>query len=142
MEASELTNGGPKYRAGYRPSSDDLCYVFLLEEDLNRTVRRRGRPDGAPLRSAARGTAASGARSATASPIDASQPPVDRGDLRRGAVVPWPIIIIGDAAHACLRRYRAGCAMCAEDAVVLAETLAGGEHDQVAAEVHERRSRA
>ena len=38
MECSELYYGGPKYKAGYTPISDDLCYAFLLEGNLDRSV--------------------------------------------------------------------------------------------------------
>jgi len=37
------------------------------------------------------------------------------------------VVVIGDAAHALPAAHRAGAAMCAEDAVVLAEVLTGGE---------------
>jgi 2-polyprenyl-6-methoxyphenol hydroxylase-like FAD-dependent oxidoreductase len=30
MDCSELYYGGPKYKAGYTPISEDLCYAFLL----------------------------------------------------------------------------------------------------------------
>ena len=71
MECSELYYGGPKYKAGYTPISDDLCYAFLLEENLDRSFVGEG-PNGGCSRSAARGTAASGARCATAWPTTRS----------------------------------------------------------------------
>ena len=37
MECSEVYYGGPKYKAGYTPISDDLCYAFLLEGNLDRS---------------------------------------------------------------------------------------------------------
>ena len=49
MECSELYYGGPKYKAGYTPISDDLCYAFLLEEDLDRSFVGEG-PNGALLK--------------------------------------------------------------------------------------------
>ena len=85
-------------------------------------------------RSAARGTAASGARCATASPTTRSS--TTSGSRRSASTQPWyrgRTIIIGDAAHACPPLIAQGAAMCAEDAVVLAEMLTSGD---------ERRGRA
>ena len=48
-----------------------------------------------------------------------AQPPVALPWFRGGAIV------IGDAAHACPPLIAQGAAMCAEDAVVLAELVAG-----------------
>ena len=91
MDCSELYYGGPKYKAGYTPISDDLCYAFLLEEQPRPLLRRR-----APERRAAQG-ARPGVRRHLGP--GARQPgrrrdrqlPVDRGDLRRVAVVPRPL---------------------------------------------------
>ena len=90
MECSEVYYGGPKYKAGYTPISDDLCYAFLLEEQPRPLLRRR-----APERRAAQG-ARPGVRRHLGR--GARQPrrrrgrqlPVDRGGLRRGPVVPRP----------------------------------------------------
>ena len=43
MDCSELYFGGPKYKAGYTPISEDLCYAFLLEENLDRSFVGEGR---------------------------------------------------------------------------------------------------
>ena len=45
MDCSELYFGGPKYKAGYTPISEDLCYAFLLEENLDRSFVGEG-PEG------------------------------------------------------------------------------------------------
>ena len=123
MDCSELYYGGPKYKAGYTPISDDLCYAFLLEENLDRSFVGEG-PNGALLKE--RGQGYGGIWGQV------------RDSLADDAVVnyqwieaicvdsPWHrgrTIIIGDAAHACPPLIAQGAAMCAEDAVVLAEML-------------------
>ena len=54
MDCSELYYGGPKYKAGYTPISDDLCYAFLLEENLDRSFVGEG-PNGALLKERGQG---------------------------------------------------------------------------------------
>jgi 2-polyprenyl-6-methoxyphenol hydroxylase-like FAD-dependent oxidoreductase len=127
MDCSELYYGGPKYKAGYTPISEDLCYAFLLEENLDRSFIGEG-PNGALLKE--RGQGYGGTWGAV------------RDSLADDAVVnyqwieaicvdsPWHrgrSIIIGDAAHACPPLIAQGAAMCAEDAVVLAEMLTSGD---------------
>ncbi|MGZ8744616.1 MAG: FAD-dependent monooxygenase [Nocardioides sp.] len=127
MECSELYYGGPKFKAGYTPISDDLCYAFLLEEDLDRSFVGEG-PNGVLLKE--RGQGYGGIWGQV------------RDSLADDAVVnyqwieaicveePWfrgRTIIIGDAAHACPPLIAQGAAMCAEDAVVLAEMLTAGD---------------
>lgn len=126
MDCSELYYGGPKYKAGYTPISEDLCYAFLLEENLDRSFVGEG-PNGALLKE--RGQGYGGTWGAV------------RDSLADDAIVnyqwieaicvdsPWHrgrSIIIGDAAHACPPLIAQGAAMCAEDAVVLAEMLTSG----------------
>jgi len=123
MDCSELYYGGPKYKAGYTPISEDLCYAFLLEENLDRSYVGEG-PRGQELKE--RGQGYGGIWGEV------------RDSLADDAVVnyqwieaicvdsPWHrgrTIIIGDAAHACPPLIAQGAAMCAEDAVVLAEML-------------------
>ena len=123
MDCSELYYGGPKYKAGYTPISEDLCYAFLLEENLDRSFVGEG-PRGAELKE--RGQGYGGIWGQV------------RDSLADDAIVnyqwieaicvdsPWHrgrTIIIGDAAHACPPLIAQGAAMCAEDAVVLAEML-------------------
>jgi 2-polyprenyl-6-methoxyphenol hydroxylase-like FAD-dependent oxidoreductase len=126
MDCSELYYGGPKYKAGYTPISEDLCYAFLLEGNLDRSYVGEG-PRGAELKE--RGQGYGGIWGEV------------RDGLADDAVVnyqwieaicvesPWyrgRTIIIGDAAHACPPLIAQGAAMCAEDAVVLAEMLTTG----------------
>jgi len=127
MDCSEMYYGGPKYKAGYTPISEDLCYAFLLEEDLDRSFVGEG-PRGRELKE--RGQGYGGIWGAV------------RDSLADDAIVnyqwieaicvdePWfrgRSIIIGDAAHACPPLIAQGAAMCAEDAVVLAEMLTGDD---------------
>jgi 2-polyprenyl-6-methoxyphenol hydroxylase-like FAD-dependent oxidoreductase len=127
MDCSELYYGGPKYKAGYTPISDELCYAFLLEGNLDRSYVGEG-PRGAELKE--RGEGYGGVWGQV------------RDSLADDAVVnyqwieaicvdsPWHrgrSIIIGDAAHACPPLIAQGAAMCAEDAVVLAEMLTSGD---------------
>jgi 2-polyprenyl-6-methoxyphenol hydroxylase-like FAD-dependent oxidoreductase len=127
MDCSELYYGGPKYKAGYTPISDDLCYAFLLEENLDRTFVGEG-PNGAVLKERGQGYGGTWGQV--------------RDSLADDAIVnyqwieaicvdsPWHrgrAIIIGDAAHACPPLIAQGAAMCAEDAVVLAEMLTSGD---------------
>jgi 2-polyprenyl-6-methoxyphenol hydroxylase-like FAD-dependent oxidoreductase len=140
MDCSELYYGGPKYKAGYTPISDDLCYAFLLEENLDRSFVGEG-PNGALLKE--RGQGYGGIWGQV------------RDSLADDAIVnyqwieairvdsPWyrgRTIIIGDAAHACPPLVAQGAAMCAEDAVILAEMLTSGDKvDDVLAAFMERR---
>ena len=126
MDCSELYYGGPKYKAGYTPISEDLCYAFLLEENLDRSFVGEG-PKGAQLKE--RGQGYGGLWGQV------------RDSLADDAIVnyqwietvfvdsPWyrgRTVIIGDAAHACPPLIAQGAAMCAEDAVVLTEMLTSG----------------
>jgi 2-polyprenyl-6-methoxyphenol hydroxylase-like FAD-dependent oxidoreductase len=127
MDCSELYYGGPKYKAGYTPISDDLCYAFLLEGNLDRSYLGEG-PRGAELKERGQGYGGTWGEV--------------RDSLADDAVVnyqwieaicvdsPWyrgRTIIIGDAAHACPPLIAQGAAMCAEDAVVLAELVTSGD---------------
>lgn len=127
MDCAEVYYGGPKFKAGYTPISDDLCYAYLLEENLDPSFLGE-HPNGSVMREHGAGYAGIW------------------GEIRDGladdAVVnyqwietvnvpdPWyrgRTIVIGDAVHACPPLIAQGAAMCAEDAVVLAEMLTGGD---------------
>jgi 2-polyprenyl-6-methoxyphenol hydroxylase-like FAD-dependent oxidoreductase len=127
MECSEVYYGGPKYKAGYTPISEDLCYAFLLEGNLDRSYLGE-HPNGAVFKEHGRGYGGIWGEV--------------RDSLTNDAVVnyqyieailvddPWyrgRSIVIGDAAHACPPLIAQGAAMCAEDAVVLAEMLTTGD---------------
>jgi 2-polyprenyl-6-methoxyphenol hydroxylase-like FAD-dependent oxidoreductase len=126
MDCSELYYGGPKYKAGYTPISEDLCYAFLIEGNLDRSFVGEG-PNGTLFKE--RGEGYGGTWGEV------------RDSLADDAVVnyqwieamrvdsPWyrgRTILVGDAVHACPPLIAQGAAMCSEDAVILAEMLTSG----------------
>jgi 2-polyprenyl-6-methoxyphenol hydroxylase-like FAD-dependent oxidoreductase len=125
MECSEMYYGGPKYKAGYTPISPDLCYAFLLEENLDRSFVGE-HPNGAVLKEHGRGYGGIWGEVRDSLADDAI---VNYQWIETVSVDdPWyrgRTIVIGDAAHACPPLIAQGAAMCAEDAVVLAELLTG-----------------
>jgi 2-polyprenyl-6-methoxyphenol hydroxylase-like FAD-dependent oxidoreductase len=126
MDCSELYFGGPKYKAGYTPISEDLCYAFLLEENLDRSYLGEG-PRGAELKERGQGYGGIWGQVRDSLADDAI---VNYQWIEAICVEsPWyrgRTIIIGDAAHACPPLIAQGAAMCAEDAVILAEMLTAG----------------
>jgi 2-polyprenyl-6-methoxyphenol hydroxylase-like FAD-dependent oxidoreductase len=140
MDCSELYFGGPKYKAGYTPISEDLCYAFLLEENLDRSYLGEG-PRGAELKERGQGYGGIWGQVRDSLADDAI---VNYQWIEAICVEsPWyrgRTIIIGDAAHACPPLIAQGAAMCAEDAVILAEMLtAGPSVDEVLPAFMERR---
>ena len=140
MECSEMYYGGPKYKAGYTPISDDLCYAFLLEENLDRSFVGEG-PNGALLKQHGQGYGGIWGQVRDSLADDAV---VNYAWIEAICVEsPWyrgRSIIIGDAAHACPPLIAQGAAMCAEDAVILAEMVTSGEAlDDVLPKFMERR---
>jgi 2-polyprenyl-6-methoxyphenol hydroxylase-like FAD-dependent oxidoreductase len=127
MDCSELYYGGPKFKAGYTPISDELCYAFLLEENLDRSYVGEG-PRGAELKERGQGYGGLWGRVRDSLADDAI---VNYQWIEAICVEsPWyrgRTIIIGDAAHACPPLIAQGAAMCAEDAVILAELLTSGD---------------
>jgi 2-polyprenyl-6-methoxyphenol hydroxylase-like FAD-dependent oxidoreductase len=127
MECSELYYGGPKYKAGYTPISDDLCYAFLLEGNLDRSYVGE-HPNGALFKEHGQGYGGIWGEVRDSLADDA----VVNYQYIEAVLVPDPwyrgrAIVIGDAAHACPPLIAQGAAMCAEDAVVLAEMLTSGD---------------
>jgi len=140
MDCSELYYGGPKYKAGYTPISEDLCYAFLIEENLDRSFIGEG-PKGAQLKERGQGYGGIWGQVRDSLADDAI---VNYQWIEAICVEsPWyrgRTIIIGDAAHACPPLIAQGAAMCAEDAVVLAEMLTSGDPvDEVLPAFMERR---
>jgi 2-polyprenyl-6-methoxyphenol hydroxylase-like FAD-dependent oxidoreductase len=127
MDCSEMYYGGPKYKAGYTPISEDLCYAFLLEENLDRSFVGEG-PRGRELKERGQGYGGTWGEIRDSLPDDAT---VNYQWIEAICVEePWfrgRSIIIGDAAHACPPLIAQGAAMCAEDAVILAEMLTAGD---------------
>jgi 2-polyprenyl-6-methoxyphenol hydroxylase-like FAD-dependent oxidoreductase len=126
MDCSALYYGGPKYKAGYTPISDDLCYAFLLEGNLDRSFVGE-HPHGKILKERGQGYGGVWGQVRDSLADDA----IVNYQYIEAILVddPWfrgRSIVIGDAAHACPPLIAQGAAMCAEDAVVLAEMLTGG----------------
>ncbi len=124
MDCAELYFGGPRYKAGYCPISEDRCYAYLLDVPLDPSMIGE-RPAGALLRERSAGYGGLWGRI--------------REKLRDDTLVdyrwiesvvldqPWyrdRVLLIGDAAHACPPTIAQGAAMSAEDGIVLAELLA------------------
>jgi 2-polyprenyl-6-methoxyphenol hydroxylase-like FAD-dependent oxidoreductase len=127
MECSEMYHGGPKPAALYTPISDDLCYLVLLEEPLDRSYIGE-RPDGKELkeRGAGYGGTWGKVRDSLADDAIVNYQWIEavriEGPWYRGRT-----LLIGDAAHACPPTVAQGGAMCAEDGIVLAEELVAND---------------
>ncbi len=125
MDCSELYYGGPRYKAGYSPISSDKCYAFVLAEPLD-LASFGGRPGAAVLRERSKGYGGTWGEIRETIRDDMA---VDYRWIESLLVDdPWyrgRVIVIGDAAHACPPLIAQGAAMCAEDAVVLAELVTG-----------------
>jgi 2-polyprenyl-6-methoxyphenol hydroxylase-like FAD-dependent oxidoreductase len=125
LDCSELYYDGPRYKAGYTPISADRCYAFLL--DVDGTRRDFGdRPDWELMyeRSEGYGGTWGKIRETLGPDSNVSHTRIEWLLLDD----PWyrgRAIVIGDAAHACPPLIAQGAAMCAEDAVVLAELVTG-----------------
>jgi len=130
MDCAEVYYGGPRYKAGYSPISKDQCYAYILDEDGIRE-ELGGSEDAKPAwqlmyeRSAGYG--------GTWGKVRATIGPESKVSHTRIEWLlvddPWyrgRAIVIGDAAHACPPLIAQGAAMCAEDAVVLAEMVTAG----------------
>jgi len=125
MDCAEVYYGGPRYKAGYAPISASQCYAYLLDTDG--TQRDFGDQPAWQLmreRSAGYGGAWAKIRETIGPDSNVSHTRIE------WLLVPDPwfrgrIIVIGDAAHACPPLIAQGAAMCAEDAVVLAELVTG-----------------
>ena len=124
MDCAEVYYGGPRYKAGYAPISAGQCYAYILDTDG--ALRDFGdRPAWELMyeRSAGYGGTWGKIREAIGPESNVSHTRIE------WLLVPDPwfrgrIIVIGDAAHACPPLIAQGAAMCAEDAVVLAELVA------------------
>jgi 2-polyprenyl-6-methoxyphenol hydroxylase-like FAD-dependent oxidoreductase len=126
VDCAELYYGGPRYKAGYSPISADQCYAYVLDGD---GVQRDFGP--APAwqlmyeRSEGYGGTWGKIRETIGPDSNVSHTRIEWLLVDN----PWyrgRVIVIGDAAHACPPLIAQGAAMCAEDAVVLAELVTGG----------------
>jgi hypothetical protein len=125
MDCAEVYYGGPRYKAGYSPISDTKCYAYLLDENLDASLVGPRAPLSL-LRERGQGYGGTWGRILESLPDDTA---VDYRWIEAVLVEsPWNrgrVMIIGDAAHACPPLIAQGAAMCAEDAVVLAELVTG-----------------
>jgi 2-polyprenyl-6-methoxyphenol hydroxylase-like FAD-dependent oxidoreductase len=126
MDCAELYYGGPRYKVGYAPISDDRMYAYVLDED-RRLESYGDRPVADLMAERAEGYGGLW--------------PAIRASMGEGCTIdyrsleallidgPWHrgrVIVIGDAAHACPPMLAQGAAMAAEDAIVLAELIGDG----------------
>ncbi|TDU03133.1 2-polyprenyl-6-methoxyphenol hydroxylase-like FAD-dependent oxidoreductase [Streptomyces sp. 846.5] len=140
MDCAEVYYGGPRYKAGYSPISDTQCYAYLLDENLDPALIGPRAPL-ALLRERGAGYGGVWGRVVAGLPEDTA---VDYRWIEAVLVdEPWyrgRVMIVGDAAHACPPLIAQGAAMCAEDAVVLAEMVTGeGELGEILKAFMERR---
>lgn len=118
--------GGPRFKAGYTPTSPDRMYAYLLDEDrplsfygdrpLHVVMRERSEGYGGlwdQIRTSLGPETAIDYRSLDAVRIE--------GPWHRGHV-----LLIGDAAHACPPLLAQGAAMAAEDGAVLGDLVGAG----------------
>jgi 2-polyprenyl-6-methoxyphenol hydroxylase-like FAD-dependent oxidoreductase len=125
LDCAELYYGGPRYKAGYSPISSDRCYAYILDED-GAGDGHDGRPSWQLMYERSAGYGGTWGRIR-----DTIGPDSNVSHTRIEWLLvddPWyrgRAIVIGDAAHACPPLIAQGAAMCAEDAVVLAELVTG-----------------
>jgi len=126
MECAEIYYHGPQYKAGYSPISDDLCYAYLIEGNLDPSFIGE-HPYGKVLKEHGQGYGGTWGHIRDGLADDAIVNYTWIESVRLPS--PWyrgRSIVIGDAAHACPPLIAQGAAMCSEDAVVLAELLTSG----------------
>ncbi|WP_030182993.1 FAD-dependent oxidoreductase [Streptomyces violaceorubidus] len=138
---TDLAYGGPAYIAGYCPTSDTTLYAYVVEANRDRTTI----PPESYAEEMRRLASAYGGfwpeiTAHLTDPAKVNYTWFDRmlveGSWHRGRVV-----LIGDAAHCCPPTLAQGAALSLEDALVLAEMLAGADSwdDALFQAYHERR---
>jgi 2-polyprenyl-6-methoxyphenol hydroxylase-like FAD-dependent oxidoreductase len=125
MDCAEVYYAGPRYKAGYSPISASQCYAYVLDHD-GKLADFGDKPPWQLMYERSEGYGGTwGKVRATISPgSNVSHTRVEWLLVDD----PWyrgRVIVIGDAAHACPPLIAQGAAMCAEDAVVLAELVSG-----------------
>jgi 2-polyprenyl-6-methoxyphenol hydroxylase-like FAD-dependent oxidoreductase len=123
LDCAELYYGGPRYKAGYSPISPTQCYAYVLDAD-GRLTDFGDQPPWQLMyeRSAGYGGTWGKIRETIGPDSNVSHTRIEWLLVDD----PWyrgRAIVIGDAAHACPPLIAQGAAMCAEDAVVLAELV-------------------
>ena len=127
MDCAEVYYNGPRYKAGYSPISAGQCYAYVLDVD-GRVADFGDKPAWQLMyqRSAGYGGTWGAIRETIGADSSVSHTRIEWLLVDD----PWyrgRAIVIGDAAHACPPLIAQGAAMCAEDAVVLAELVTGGQ---------------
>jgi 2-polyprenyl-6-methoxyphenol hydroxylase-like FAD-dependent oxidoreductase len=123
MDCAEVYYGGPRYKAGYSPISSSRCYAYVLDVD-GRLADFGDKPAWQLMyeRSAGYGGTWGKIRGTIGPDSNVSHTRIEWLLVDD----PWyrgRAIVIGDAVHACPPLIAQGAAMCAEDAVVLAEQV-------------------
>jgi 2-polyprenyl-6-methoxyphenol hydroxylase-like FAD-dependent oxidoreductase len=125
LDCAEVYYNGPRYKAGYAPVSPDTCYAYVL--DVDGAQRDFGDAPAWQLmyeRSDGYGGTWGKIRETIGPDSNVSHTRIEWLLVDD----PWfrgRAIVMGDAAHACPPLIAQGAAMCAEDAVVLAELVTG-----------------
>jgi 2-polyprenyl-6-methoxyphenol hydroxylase-like FAD-dependent oxidoreductase len=123
MDCAELYYDGPRYKAGYSPISGTRCYAYVLDSD-GRLADFGDKPAWQLMYERSEGYGGTWGKIRQTIGPDSS---VSHTRIEWLLVDdPWyrgRAIVIGDAAHACPPLIAQGAAMCAEDAVVLAELV-------------------
>jgi 2-polyprenyl-6-methoxyphenol hydroxylase-like FAD-dependent oxidoreductase len=123
MDCAEVYYGGPRFKAGYSPISPDSCYAYLLDENLDPALIGNNAPlDMLRERSEGYGGTWGEIREGLTGDTTVNYQWIESVLVEQ----PWyrgRAVIIGDAAHACPPLIAQGAAMCAEDAVLLAELV-------------------
>ena len=126
VDCAELYYGGPRYKAGYSPISANQCYAYVLDGDgMQRDFGAAPAWQLMYERSEGYGGTWGKIRETIGPDSNVSHTRIEWLLVDN----PWyrgRVIVIGDAAHACPPLIAQGAAMCAEDAVVLAELVTGG----------------
>ena len=123
MDCAEVYYDGPRYKAGYSPISATQCYAYVLDNDGK--LGDFGDKAAWQLmyeRSEGYGGTWGKIRETIGPDSNVSHTRIEWLLVDS----PWyrgRAIVIGDAAHACPPLIAQGAAMCAEDAVVLAELV-------------------
>jgi 2-polyprenyl-6-methoxyphenol hydroxylase-like FAD-dependent oxidoreductase len=123
LDCAELYYGGPRYKAGYSPISATRCYAYVLDAD-GRLADFGDKPAWQLMYERSEGYGGTWGKIRETIGPDSN---VSHTRIEWLLVDdPWyrgRAIVIGDAAHACPPLIAQGAAMCAEDAVVLAELV-------------------
>ena len=139
MDCSAVAFGGPQYKAGYTPISEDLCYAFVLTKPQRPD---NGLSDADEMRRLLEGYHGH---------FDFIRDNIKDDDYMNFQEIEWlwavdeswhqgRVIVTGDAVHACPPLIAQGGAQCAEDAYLLVDYVTrDGDLDTLLTEYEERR---